>query len=558
MAIYHPPWMKPLGRPALFKRPFSATSYASRSVDLAVSGRITTDPEDLRCHTSHRWLFDEEMQLAARYVPFNPHALESVASEAVGSRCVRMDKVREDDFNRTLLLSFENGTEAVVRFPYSLLGPTDLITASEAATTEFVRDTLHFPVPKVLAYSSPLHGTSVGAAYIITEKPRGMPLGLVTKGLQPSQRNAFVKNLCIWVGSYTAIAFTCAGSLYFAEDVKDFPHRTDIFFDGDQMPSHDPPYAIGPSVDWELWRGSRQHLDVDRGPWIGPLSTVGGMVQCQQEWLRTISSDRHPQDPAYFNEDDASPALHIEALDGVLACLPHVLPPSSKQTTYASLGPHNQLGANIHMDPSSNTVTAMADWQRATIMPYYMQNTSLLALEGPPCSNKESTSNEMQDDIFMLVELAQNVKTDPNARTLALGILRKVLELNATYAGERTNRALYRMPLRTWEYSVQLLAQQLVWLQENWRESATDGAPCPMSFPEEDRELITQDAWLFSLRMMYRLLLALRVRAGEDGRVPTEKYAEARMLSDEFAKEWDAEERGPFPFQDGARSAMNS
>ena len=148
---------------------FSATQ-PSHSAVLAVSGRVTTDPEDLRRHTSHRWFFDEEKQLAARYVPFDPEALERVASESVGSRCVQINKVEEDDFNRTLLLSFENGKEAFARFPYSILGPTDLIAASEAATMHSAGDTLQLPIPKLLANSSRTRDdTSVGAAYVLTE-----------------------------------------------------------------------------------------------------------------------------------------------------------------------------------------------------------------------------------------------------------------------------------------------------------------------------------------------------------------------------------------------------
>ncbi len=123
MAIHHSPRKRPPSHPGLSLRPFSATSHASRSADLAVSGHLTNDPEDLRCHTSHRWLFDEELQLAARYVPFDPQALERMASESAGSRCVRINKVAEDDFNRTFLLNFENGREAFARFPYSVLGP---------------------------------------------------------------------------------------------------------------------------------------------------------------------------------------------------------------------------------------------------------------------------------------------------------------------------------------------------------------------------------------------------------------------------------------------------
>ncbi|KAI1795111.1 hypothetical protein LXA43DRAFT_1091234 [Ganoderma leucocontextum] len=558
-AIHRSPRMRPSSHPGWPVRSFSTTRHASRPAVLAVSGNVTTDPEDLRCHTSHRWLFDEEMQLAGRYVPFDPQALGSVASDAVGSSCLRIDKVAEDNVNRTLLLSFENGREAVARFPYSVLGPTDLIAASEAATTQFVRDTVGLPVPKVLAYSSRAHRTSVGAAYIITEKPRGVPLGAVSKHMQPTQQKAFIEDLAILLHSYSEIPFAWAGSLYFTEDIKDFPHSTDIFGGAALFPNNDPQYAIGPSVDWELWRGARQHLDMDRGPWASPLSCVDKIIQCQQTWLETIPRARHPQAPAYYNEEDASPAVHIAALDDLLACLPHILP-SAPKLMYASLGPHRQLGGNLHIDPSSHTVADIVDWQRATILPYFMQRISPVAFNGPPYPVPDDAPNEPEADVAMAKELidAVNTGTDPNAKYLALGLFRSLLEQGARYWGERTIRPLFRLPLRTWQHSVLLLRQQLVWMQDNWAECVTDGAPCPLRFSEEESERILHDAWQFSHRTAMSWMLALRMDADDDGRVPTEKYAEARMLCDELAKEWDPDEKGPFPFQDGGRTAMNS
>nr|VWP00887.1 Peptidyl-prolyl cis-trans isomerase (PPIase) (EC [Ganoderma boninense] len=158
----------------------------------------------------------------------------------------------------------------------------------------------------------------------------------------------------------------------------------------------------------------------------------------------------------------------------------------------------------------------------------------------------------------MVYELIETAKTDPDTRSLVLNLVRKILEKKAIYGGERTIRPLFRLPLRTWNYSVHLLLQQLVWMQDHWHECAADGAPCPLNFNEEERELIDQGAWQFARRMTYRWMLESAVGAGNDGRVPTDQYAEARMLCDAFAQEWNTDEWGPFPFQDGGRSAMNS
>ena len=106
--------------PAITTRRISvsaATSVAAASnvgLTLEVAGQKTTDPEDLRRHTLTRWLYNEkarkfldfkyipsaksndvEAELARRYVDFNPYALAEAASETLGAKCVKMNKICE-------------------------------------------------------------------------------------------------------------------------------------------------------------------------------------------------------------------------------------------------------------------------------------------------------------------------------------------------------------------------------------------------------------------------------------------------------------------------------
>ena len=66
------------------------------------------------------------------------------------------------------------------------------------------------------------------------------------------------------------------------------------------------------------------------------------------------------------------------------------------------------------------------------------------------------------------------------------------------------------------------------------------------------------DAWRFTRRAAAAWLLGMMVGANPEGRVRTERYAEAKMLCDEMARGWHAEDHGPFPFQDGGRNVVNS
>ncbi len=72
--------------------------------------------------------------------------------------------------NKILLLTLDNGKEVIARLPFPMAGPPHLLTASEAATMEFLRTVLSVPVPQVLSWSSRADSTPVGAEFIIMEK----------------------------------------------------------------------------------------------------------------------------------------------------------------------------------------------------------------------------------------------------------------------------------------------------------------------------------------------------------------------------------------------------
>ena len=173
----------------------------------------------------------------------------------MSSRCIRIDKVAEDDFNLTFLLSFENGKEALARFPYTVLGPTDLVAASEAATTHLVGEIIRLRVPKLLVYSSRAHDdASVGAAYVLLAKPPGVPFSAVSNHLEPARRENLIKALGTMIEISSWFPFSHGGSLYFVKDIEDLPHTTSVFSDvaTTQLSAFSQQisqYAIGPCVN---------------------------------------------------------------------------------------------------------------------------------------------------------------------------------------------------------------------------------------------------------------------------------------------------------------------
>lgn len=62
-------------------------------------------------------------------------------------------KLAEGGFNRTFLISMQDGFEMIARIPYLTTEPRNLLVASEVATMDYLRS--HgVPIPKIYGYSS--------------------------------------------------------------------------------------------------------------------------------------------------------------------------------------------------------------------------------------------------------------------------------------------------------------------------------------------------------------------------------------------------------------------
>ena len=78
-------------------------------------------------------------EMSQRYVRFDLDELARLAAEAVGSKfCVSIEKYPDGMYNKALLLTMDDGTQAVAKIPNPNAGRPHLTTASEVATMEFV------------------------------------------------------------------------------------------------------------------------------------------------------------------------------------------------------------------------------------------------------------------------------------------------------------------------------------------------------------------------------------------------------------------------------------
>lgn len=74
-----------------------------------------------------------------RQVRFNVNELARCAAEAIGAKlCVSIEKYPDGMYNKSMLLTMDNGSQVVAKVPNPNAGLPHFTTASEVATMDFV------------------------------------------------------------------------------------------------------------------------------------------------------------------------------------------------------------------------------------------------------------------------------------------------------------------------------------------------------------------------------------------------------------------------------------
>lgn len=217
------------------------------------SGRERSDP--LSSYTSGRWLWDEASQLRKRYQPFNVDELKKSSASSVNAEsCVKIIKLPEGAYNKTFLLTMDNGAEVIAKIPNPYL-PQKFAIASEVATLDFLRNELDIPVPRVLAWSSK-KDQPVGIEYIIMERAPGQELNKLWSTMNISDRVDIVSQLVGIQAKIATVDLHSYGSLYYPKDVEG----------GRGVPGLVDRFCIGPSCEVRFWEEERRSMDQYRGP----------------------------------------------------------------------------------------------------------------------------------------------------------------------------------------------------------------------------------------------------------------------------------------------------
>ncbi|TRM60756.1 hypothetical protein BD626DRAFT_406815 [Schizophyllum amplum] len=554
------------------------------------------DEQDLFSMTQCRWLFNDEQQLALRYVPFNIEALIDIAvRSACARRCVSFKKISEGEHvsslspccsyspiigitNRVFALTFDNDVDYILKIPFPVAGPKHLCTASEVATLDYLDTELGFPVPVVRAWSSHAEETPVGTEYILYERFPGTSLSDFDKNeffVTDDPYLRILPFLRLFEVQMTVLGFSQIGSLYYKEDVSQQLRDRPLYSNGITTADSER-FRIGPTIEREFWRAGRSTLDIDRGPWPDDRTYMFALGACARASVKA-GLDADP-DGAY---------LYLISVYEEL--VPHMSPSRTSCTLW-----HPDLHAgNIivdgHIDvedehADSFELSGIIDWQGATVLPYYLQYRVPPAYEftvsAEPLVQHSADGlpkladgyDDLCDEDKAAAQYALRRAWRAYGHEVALRDqdARLAKDLYDITGGARVLR-LACSPITAITrggYSLAPLARSIATVHRIWNvvvgadESGSPLASFPSAFSDEDRRRMEQE----EARLEYTMgicndaLARLGMHWEHEGLVHAEKYDEAKKIMEDarqaaLAAAPSAEERQriaqDWPYQDG-------
>ncbi|KAH8724357.1 kinase-like domain-containing protein [Phaeosphaeriaceae sp. PMI808] len=326
-------------------------------------------------------------------VRFNVNELARCAAEAIGTKlCVNIEKYPDGMYNKSMLLTMDNGSQVVAKVPNPNAGIPHFTTASEVATMDFARNVLKTPVPRVLAWSSKATENPIGAEYIIMEKAQGIELERVWPSMIIQDRLDLVKNIASFQKAWTSISFRKFGALYYAKDLQQAVVNEPLYVDANGVDIIDAKFAVGPSTGRESIDNRRANVNFDRGPWnsleeyhnaIGHRETT-----CVKQLPHLPKSPITLCGPGTYQPTREK---KLRALECYLQLIKFLLPLDPAISSVHLW--HNDLHvANIFVDPSKPTqVVGIIDWQSTELCPLYFhaRQPHIIDYEGPPISGLE-------------------------------------------------------------------------------------------------------------------------------------------------------------------------
>ncbi|KAF2813723.1 uncharacterized protein BDZ99DRAFT_409728 [Mytilinidion resinicola] len=322
----------------------------------------------MHAYTSGRWIYNEPLRIAERYLKFDVPALKSAIAASSGqspSDVTSFVKLAEGGFNRVFEATLNDGRRVLARLPYPSTVPKHHGTASEVATMEFLR--LHnIPVPRVHGWSSTAEN-AVGAEYIVMEKIEGVALSEIWPDLGLKQRAQIIKQVVHLEKRLFSLQLPASGSIYFPDDLT-----PDERSKAAMLPVQgEKKFCVGPTAHYSWWHGQRSSMAFNRGPWTSSPEVFRDVGKRELAWTKIFAKPRLHYDLLYreiHGFKKMSPEPHIEGLKKYLEMSKCLGYPVESYLSRPVLR-HPDLSMNNIRVSESLDVVGLIDWQHASILP---------------------------------------------------------------------------------------------------------------------------------------------------------------------------------------------
>ncbi|KAH8589704.1 kinase subdomain-containing protein [Bisporella sp. PMI_857] len=499
--------------------------------------------DDLFCYSAGRWLWNEDVQFANRYVKFDIKALCDVAAKAVGpaASCSTITKLPEGNFNKSFLITMNDGRDVIAKVPNPNAGRPYFNTASEVATMDYARNVLGIPLPKVYTWSSRSDATPVGAEYIIMEKATGIQLSEVWDTMHSRKKYDIIKQLVGFDKSYSTADLPAYGSLYYSCDLHN--STAAIPLPAVSSSGNQTSFSIGPTNNRKYFDDGRGDLELDRGPWRSVEQYVTANVNREQRSITEI--DAPPQTHGLFNgpgQYRPSTNLKLNVLQDYLKISIHALPKDNSTHTPTLWHPDLHT-SNIFVDAVEQTrITCIIDWQATHAAPLFMQvrHPALLEFDGPvpeglglppPPANHNQLNSEAQMELDRL----------RSAQSLYKLYEIELLEQHKSAGRALQNRNSLTTAMANLAGSIftdgePVLLGYLIKATEEWStivgvdSSGNPLLPCPISYTEDQKQQQREMEmkWKLGVVLMDNLIEDLGVYSGWNGLVNHRDYEAMR------------------------------
>jgi hypothetical protein len=404
----------------------------------------------------------------------------------------------------------EDGAFVLARLPYPSTSPRRLAVASEVATMDLVRS--HgILTPRVLDYS--IEDNSVGSEYIIMEKLLGRPIGDAWFDLSEQERLQVLHDIVQLEAKMFNMKLPANGSIYYARDLPSDTHRIVI-------PGTNDHFCVGPSASRWWWFGTRESLEVDRGPRkydyshqisersrvvdTDAIRALEAPAEKELAWIRKFGRPRYPyhrQHREAFQYEKQDPKEHIKSLENYLQLVQHLVP-TTLELSLPVLR-HPDLQPNNIFVGDDYKVTTLIDWQHAVVLPTFLA-------AGIP--NFLQNYNDPESRYFVPPHLSSDIEElEPGKRAEVQEAFRRrhihffylclPQRLNSdnwcalTEPADILRRRMFDHASESWEGLNTPLQYDHVQISQHWNQVASpssNGAQvsCPVSLSKEESERI--------------------------------------------------------------------